>query len=259
MTPEHVSVTDLATRYNKTVDDYHKAWGKFVDEQREHHATAMDCAKKLERMGNDLAGTRQALIATGCNDLFCNEVKRDCHQCPAGNRKAEQTDKPFYGPSPLALAIPALKALARIAKQVGFNITDGTQPLQLVAAIEDQIAQIQMKASKAKPMREAFEDSERGRVEARKKIETLRGIVKYKAPHTPQCCPPAGKTCDCWKAEFMAAIEHMPENISIAPEACPHTHEAPTLVDCMRCGTESCHLRYGDANGQPYSAKGTIA
>jgi hypothetical protein len=235
-TPEHVSVTDLATRYNKTVDDYHKAWGKFVDEQRDHNATALDCARKLERMGNDLAATRQALIATGCNDLFCTEVNSTCHQCPAGNRRAEQTERPFYGPNPLALALPALKALARIAKQVGFDITGDTTPLQMVDAICDQIqstyqanknahnnnvdlgerlntreAKIQELQQKIETIArhheqtiQAFEDSEAGRVEAIRKVKDLVSIVDRKAPHTKDCCPVPLQPCNCWKLEFRA-------------------------------------------------------
>lgn len=77
--PEHAMVSELASRYLKMEGEYHKAWGKFVNEQREHHATAMDYAKKLEKLGNELAEAR----------------------------------RPIYGVSPMVLAIPvAQKAMA---------------------------------------------------------------------------------------------------------------------------------------------------
>lgn len=122
---------------------------------------------------------------------ICDEIQR-----------LQEAAKPVDGESPLLQVFPAYKALQEIAEHLGYAIDINTNIQTLVTTLKEGInglAGMQQKNN-----------------QLRKKINTLRGIVKYKAPHTPQCCPPAGKTCDCWKAEFMAAIEHMPENVSIA-------------------------------------------
>ena len=236
----HVGVTDLATRYQQVKEQVDRLHGSNCLLQ-----SRVDCLQQNPPIMycNDCLAVEGALgrPAGTSIDTILEDIK--------GLREAA---KPVYGEPPLMAPIRIFASFGE-----ALELSRPWTPEGMLAEIK-RLQKGQMQRAYME-MKQAFEDSEHGRVEARRKIETLRSIVKYRAPHTPQCCPPAGKTCDCWKAEFMAAIEHMPENINVAPEACPHTHESPTLVDCMRCGTENCHLRYGEPNGQPYSAKGTIA
>lgn len=38
------------------------------------------------------------------------------------------------------------------------------------------------------------------------KVDKLRKIVAYQAPHDRNCQHIEGKPCNCWKAEFMAEV-----------------------------------------------------
>jgi uncharacterized coiled-coil DUF342 family protein len=149
-------------------------------------------------------------------------------------QRLREADKPVYGPSPLQLAMPATVVLIRIAKQVGFDISEGTKPIQLIDEICDEIAQIQHKAIKSAEAERllaqvgcALEDAGFKLADRKilpqqvsalaqqreERIAKLREIVVRKAPHTG-CVPqtaPEDRPCNCWKAEFMAIADAAPE------------------------------------------------
>jgi anti-sigma28 factor (negative regulator of flagellin synthesis) len=122
-------------------------------------------------------------------------------------QRLQEAAKPIYGVSPLAVAMPALKTLTGIAEAIGIPAGN----LSHVDLVQE-----------VKELRQAFEDSELGRVDATRKVKALRKIVLRKAPHTSDCLmkeitPPAQAVhfhgsglsikCGCWKAEFMAEAD----------------------------------------------------
>jgi len=209
--------------------------------------------------------------------------------------RLQEAAKPIYGESPLGKLLPIYQALTRITDQLELQVmnTHANAPELLVQVICEEIQKLQ-KGQMQRAYMELAEEIDmiaaaldktclasnfttteicrhihQGIRSLKKaaahrsltlKIAALRNIVLRKAPHASNCHPANvfKRPCTCWKDEFMAEADRIPEDKTGAAKACPHTHEAPTMVDCMRCGTEGCPLRFGEPNGQPYTAKGTI-
>ena len=215
-TPEHVSVTDLATRYlqaKKLSDTQHQ-----ILMGTNSIMACPDCHAVEGALGRP-AGTAMDVILADIARLKDRADSVARMLLPQKGEAATTADvmveiqrlqdaaKPVYGPSPVWTFLQnngqLIKTILRIgeALELPTPYQDDAMVTEITRLQKGQMQRAYME------MKQAFEDSEKGRVEATRKVKALRNIVQRNAPHTRDCCPALGQACNCWKAEFMAEAD----------------------------------------------------